>query len=92
MATLKQLPAGVVCRRTAVIIPALNEAATLPAVISALKRWPFAAIRVVDNGSTDGTAKLATLNEAEVLTEASPGYGSACWAPAPSTTAGFWAP
>ena len=49
--------ADAICRRTLVIIPALNEVETLPAVISPLKCWPLAGIRVVDNGSTDETAR-----------------------------------
>jgi dolichyl-phosphate beta-glucosyltransferase len=45
------------------IIPALNEAARLPATINALEaelaRWPFSAeVIVVDDGSTDATAAL----------------------------------
>ena len=68
-----------ICRRTLVIIPALNEAKTLPAVLSSLKYWPLAGIRVVDNGSTDDTEKLATRHGAEVLREPVRGYGSACW-------------
>lgn len=72
-------PAYKVCQLTLVIIPALNEAVTLPGVLSNLKYWPFAGIRVVDNGSTDGTVELATRNGAEVIKEPVCGYGSACW-------------
>lgn len=61
------------------VIPALNEAVTLPGVLSNLKCWPFAGIRVVDNGSTDETVKLAAAKDAEVLREPVRGYGSACW-------------
>lgn len=72
-------PVHEVCRRTLVVIPALNEAATLPKVLSDLKCWPLAGVRVVDNGSTDDTANLAIQNGAEVIEEPFRGYGSACW-------------
>ena len=63
----------------ALIIPALNEAQSLPAVLS---RIPAAIDRVivVDNGSTDGTAETARSHGARVVFERSPGYGSACLA------------
>lgn len=77
--SLAESPAYDACRKTIVIIPALNESATLPAVISALKCWPLAGIRVVDNGSTDETAKLAAQLGAEVIKEPTRGYGAACW-------------
>ena len=73
-------PAHEVCRNTVVIIPALNEAIALPKVISHLKHWPLAGIRVVDNGSTDNTVTIAGANGAEVIQEPVRGYGSACWA------------
>ena len=68
-----------ICRRTLVIIPALNEAETLPGVLENLKRWSLAGIRVVDNGSTDDTVALAQSHGAEVMHEAIRGYGAACW-------------
>ncbi|WP_431282402.1 TIGR04283 family arsenosugar biosynthesis glycosyltransferase [Humitalea sp. 24SJ18S-53] len=42
-------------RTLAVVIPALNAAATLPGVLARLAEWPSAEILVVDGGSTDGT-------------------------------------
>jgi glycosyltransferase involved in cell wall biosynthesis len=62
-----------------VIIPALNEEATIGAVVAALRAQGLGRIRVVDNGSTDGTAAVAGLAGAAVLHEPVPGYGRACW-------------
>ena len=63
---------------TAVIIPALNEAGAIGAVISdALDRnvnW----IIVADNGSTDETAETARRAGALVVSEPRRGYGYAC--------------
>ena len=45
---------------TAAIIPAFNEAESLPNVISEIKElFPEHLIVVVDDGSTDGTAEIA---------------------------------
>ncbi len=61
----------------AVIIPALDEAATLPAVLADLD--PIAGLRVivVDNGSTDGTGEVARRAGVEVVREERRGYGTA---------------
>ncbi|MBT9311128.1 glycosyltransferase family 2 protein [Leptothoe kymatousa] len=64
---------------TLVIIPALNEAATIPQVIQALQTQGLNHIRVVDNGSIDGTAQVAAQAGAEVVQEPIKGYGQACW-------------
>jgi glycosyltransferase involved in cell wall biosynthesis len=60
-----------------VIIPVLNEAAAIPALLTAMP----AGYRpvVVDNGSTDGSGDLARAAGARVVEEAVPGFGSACW-------------
>jgi len=79
MTSALETPAGEVCQRTLAIIPALNEAETLPGVISSLKDWPLAGIRVIDNGSSDGTANMAIGTGVEVIYESIAGYGSACW-------------
>lgn len=71
--------AEVICRRTLVIIPVLNEEESLPAVLAHLQRWPLVGVRVVDNGSTDNTVSLAMGMGAEVVHEPIRGYGSACW-------------
>jgi glycosyltransferase involved in cell wall biosynthesis len=59
-----------------VVLPVLNEARALPWVLG---RMP-AAYRplVVDNGSDDGSAQLASELGAEVIVEARRGFGSAC--------------
>jgi glycosyltransferase involved in cell wall biosynthesis len=62
-----------------VIIPVLNEEATISRVIQALQAHGLTQIRVVDNGSTDRTIEAAEGSGAEVLQEPIPGYGCACW-------------
>ncbi|MEM8612765.1 MAG: glycosyltransferase family 2 protein [Cyanobacteria bacterium P01_H01_bin.105] len=64
---------------TLVIIPALNESATIGNVVTALRSQGLSRIRVVDNGSQDKTASVATQAGAEVLYEPIKGYGQACW-------------
>ena len=61
-----------------VILPALDEAQSLPGVLSAMPRG-FNAL-VVDNGSTDGTAEVARSWGAEVVHEPQRGFGAACYA------------
>src|SRR3954453_756684 len=54
--------------RALVIIPALNEAATLPAVLEQLRREvPWADVVVVDDGSSDATVEVAKAGGATVL-------------------------
>lgn len=62
-----------------VIIPALDEEETIGGVVAALRTQGLKRIRVVDNGSTDRTAQVATDAGAEVLHEPERGYGRACW-------------
>lgn len=59
-----------------VIIPALNEEQALPLVLRDLP--PVGRVIVVDNGSKDGTAAVATNAGAIVVPEPRRGYGSAC--------------
>lgn len=59
-----------------VIFPCLDEAAALPWVLSRLPD-DYRAI-VVDNGSTDGSAKVARAHGAVVVTEPRRGFGAAC--------------
>ncbi|OLP18689.1 glycosyl transferase [Leptolyngbya sp. 'hensonii'] len=62
-----------------VIIPVLNEEATIAQVIQSLQLIGLYHIRVVDNGSQDRSADVAFKAGAEVLHEPLPGYGRACW-------------
>lgn len=68
-----------------VVLPVLNEVNALPWV---LERMPagFRPI-VVDNGSDDGSAKLAARLGAEVLHEPRRGFGAACHTGLSATTA-----
>ena len=58
-----------------VVLPCLNEADSLPAVLTAIPAGyrPL----VVDNNSTDDTAAVARRHGADVVCESRPGYGSA---------------
>jgi glycosyltransferase involved in cell wall biosynthesis len=64
--------------KVAVIIPALNEQASLPQVIAQVSRDLVDQVIVVDNGSTDRTADVARAAGAEVVREQRRGYGYAC--------------
>lgn len=63
-----------------VVIPAFNEEASLPLVLTDIPRPPVGRIVVVDNNSTDRTAAVAEAGGATVVFEPTPGYGSACLA------------
>jgi glycosyltransferase involved in cell wall biosynthesis len=65
--------------RVAVIIPTLNEAQSIGAVIAALPRRLVDQIIVADGGSTDGTPEIACRAGADVIAAGS-GYGRACLA------------
>ncbi len=62
------------------IIPALNEAATISAVVQSISQRVVQRIIVVDNGSTDNTAGIARDAGADVVLEPRRGYGNACHA------------
>lgn len=75
--------------RVAVLIPALDEERSIPAVLEALSHVAPRATRdgqqvvvspvvVVDNGSSDGTAAAAARGGATVVAEPRRGYGRAC--------------
>ena len=66
-----------VIERVAVVIPTLNEAESIGAVIAALPRHLVDHIIVADGGSTDGTPQIAHGAGAEVIA-AGAGYGRAC--------------
>jgi glycosyltransferase involved in cell wall biosynthesis len=58
-----------------IVLPCLDEAAALPAVLRELPAgWP---VLVVDNGSTDDTAAVAAAHGARVVREPRRGYGAA---------------
>lgn len=61
-----------------VIIPALNEEASIGLVIQHLPTGLVRNVYVVDNGSTDQTASVAKSLGAKVLFEKERGYGAAC--------------
>lgn len=60
-----------------VILPVLDEAAALPAVLGGLPLG-YRPI-VVDNGSTDGSAAVARAHGSHVVTEPHRGFGAACF-------------
>ena len=66
-------------KTVALIIPARNEALTLPYVLQAIPK-EVDRILVVDNGSTDDTPRVAKECGAEVVSEPRAGYGRACLA------------
>lgn len=61
-----------------VIIPAYNEEDSIGKVIADIPKELACEIVVVDNGSTDRTAEIATQSGATVLRENRRGYGYAC--------------
>lgn len=61
-----------------VVIPALNEEASISPVVRGLRDQGFEQIRVIDNGSSDETVGRAWSAGASVCHEPRRGYGSAC--------------
>ncbi len=61
-----------------VIIPALNEAGNIRALVTEVNATLPADVIVVDNGSTDATAGEARAAGATVIAETRRGYGYAC--------------
>jgi glycosyltransferase involved in cell wall biosynthesis len=66
-------------RSITLIIPARNEELSLPGVLKNVPR-EISNVVVVDNGSTDGTAKVAAAYGARIVYEPIAGYGRACLA------------
>jgi glycosyltransferase involved in cell wall biosynthesis len=64
----------------AVIIPVFNERESLPLVVADIPRDRVDEIIVVDNGSTDETARVAKDLPVRLVREDRRGYGSACLA------------
>ena len=63
--------------QVSVVIPALNESESIGHVVASMPWGCIAECIVVDNGSTDGTAEVASAAGARVIHSAR-GYGSAC--------------
>jgi glycosyltransferase involved in cell wall biosynthesis len=61
-----------------IVLPVLNEADNLPWLLDRIPSG-FTPI-VVDNGSSDGSAQVASALGATVVVEPIRGFGSACWA------------
>jgi glycosyltransferase involved in cell wall biosynthesis len=66
--------------RVSLIVPALDEAAVIGPLIARVPRAAVGDVIVVDNGSTDGTGRVAAQAGARVVSEPRRGYGAACWA------------
>jgi glycosyltransferase involved in cell wall biosynthesis len=71
----------------AVVIPTLNEAESIAAVVAEIPRALVREIIVVDGGSSDGTAAAATASGARVIVPEDSGYGRACAAGAAAAAA-----
>jgi len=66
--------------RVSVVIPALDEEATIAEVVRAVPRDIAGEVIVVDNGSRDRTVERAREAGARIVRESRRGYGSACHA------------
>jgi glycosyltransferase involved in cell wall biosynthesis len=64
--------------RVTAIIPALDEEATIGAIVARLDRRLVHDVIVVDNGSGDRTGERAAVAGARVVREPRKGYGTAC--------------
>ena len=67
-------------KKTVVIIPALNEERSIGQVIADIPQDLVTEVVVVNNGSTDSTAQVASDCGATVIDEERRGYGQACLA------------
>lgn len=67
-------------KRVAVVIPALNEEENLKRLLPEVRKQGIGQIIIGDNGSSDGTARVAHQYEATVAAAPVRGYGAACHA------------
>ena len=65
-------------KQVCVVIPCLNERDAIRGVIAEVLEQGVGEVIVVDNGSTDDTAEVATAAGARVVSEPRRGYGRAC--------------
>ena len=70
----------------AVVIPALNEAGNIGAIVAELRAAADVEVVVADNGSTDATSEEAERAGATVVSEPRRGYGYACAAGVAATS------
>jgi glycosyltransferase involved in cell wall biosynthesis len=81
-----QFVASAPTTRIAVVMPALDEEGAVGGQVRAIlahpgfRRLPISAVIVVDNGSTDATAREAQAAGATVVSQPIRGYGAACLA------------
>lgn len=69
---------GSITCRVAVVIPCMNEAIPIAGVVREVLAEGVDQVIVVDNGSTDSTARVAADAGARVVSEPERGYGRAC--------------
>ncbi|TVP57424.1 MAG: glycosyltransferase family 2 protein [Gemmatimonadales bacterium] len=62
----------------AAVIPAINEEGSIGRVVRELRERGVGRVVVADNGSSDGTPRVAAEAGAEIATEPRLGYGRAC--------------
>jgi glycosyltransferase involved in cell wall biosynthesis len=73
--------------RVALIIPVLNEQASIGRVLTEIPSGVVDQVLVVDGGSTDGTAEAVRAAGAILLRQRGRGYGAACMTGAVDSTA-----
>lgn len=69
---------GPINSRVAVVIPCMNEAIPIAGVVCEVLAEGVDLVIVVDNASTDDTARVAAATGARVVSEPTRGYGRAC--------------